>query len=177
MLGLVKDLKIKFSLQVQYLLCNNAGENQAFKKTCKQEGLGINFKCTAPGMPQQNGCIEHKFAILVNWVQAMLDSSKYTAYLQSDFWAEAANTTTLLKINLITPNRTLSAFQHFFGKEKKLVITLMQKFGEICIAANKDNTHGDKQANCGTPGIWISCTENHLFGTYRIFNPKTKKLS
>ena len=44
-------MKIKFNLHVQYLHCNNAGENQAFKKNCKQEVLGIDFKYTAPGMP------------------------------------------------------------------------------------------------------------------------------
>ena len=38
-------------MQVQYLPCNNAGENEAFKKTCKQEGLGNDFKYTAPGTP------------------------------------------------------------------------------------------------------------------------------
>ena len=53
-LGLVNNLKIKFNLQLQYLCCDNAGKNQAFKKTCKQEGLGIDLEYIAPGMPQQN---------------------------------------------------------------------------------------------------------------------------
>ena len=35
-------------MQVQYLCCYNAGENIAFKKTCKQEGLGLEFVFTAP---------------------------------------------------------------------------------------------------------------------------------
>ena len=79
MLGLVNNLKMNFNLQVQYLCCDNAGK--AFKKNCKQEGLGINFKYTAPGMPQQNECIKHKFATLFNWVHAMLNSGKFTTYL------------------------------------------------------------------------------------------------
>ena len=44
MLSLINNLKTKFNLQVQYLYCNNAGENQAFKKTCTQEGLRIDFE-------------------------------------------------------------------------------------------------------------------------------------
>ena len=64
MLGLVNNLKIKLNLQVQCLRCNNAGKNQPFERTCKQEGLGIDFKYTAPGTPQQNGCIKCKFATL-----------------------------------------------------------------------------------------------------------------
>ena len=111
MLGLVTNLKIKLNLQVQRLRCNNAGKNQAFERTCKQEGLGIDFEYSIPGTPQQNGCVKCKFASLFNLVCFMLNGGKFTAYLQSGLWAEAANTATLLKNNLLTPNRTLSPFQ------------------------------------------------------------------
>ena len=70
----------------------------------------------------------------------MLDGCKFTTYRQRGIWEEAANTAMLLKINLLTPNRTLSTFQHFFCKGTKLVLTLMQKFGEV-YATNKNNTH------------------------------------
>ena len=72
-----------------------------FAKTCKQDGLGVNFEYTATGMLQQNGCIEHKFATLFNRVRAMLNGGKFTTYLQSGLWAEAANTDMLLKNHLI----------------------------------------------------------------------------
>ena len=49
MLGLIKNLKYKYNLQVQYLHCDNAGENVVFKRPCKQEGLGVDFDYTAPG--------------------------------------------------------------------------------------------------------------------------------
>ena len=175
MLRLLSNLKIKFNLQVQCFHCNYAGENQAFKKTCSQEGLGINFEYTAPGTPQQNGCIERKFATLFNRVCAMLNGGKFTTYLQSGLWAEATNTAMLLENNMITPNRTLSPFQQFFGRGKKNDLTSMQKIGEMCITTYKDNSHGAKFANHGTPGIWVVYTENHPVGTYWIFNPKTKK--
>ena len=42
-LGEINDLKNQYNLQVQYLCCDNAGENVAFKKAFKQEGLGIDF--------------------------------------------------------------------------------------------------------------------------------------
>ena len=51
MVGLVKNLNNKCNLQVQYFHCNNAGEKVAFKKACKQEGLGVDFEYTASGMP------------------------------------------------------------------------------------------------------------------------------
>ena len=65
MIGLIKDLKTKYNLQVQRLRCNNAGENQAFEKACNQEGLGIDFEYTTPGTPQQNVCVKRKFATLL----------------------------------------------------------------------------------------------------------------
>ena len=52
----------------------------------------------------------------------------------------------------------------------------MQKFGERCIATYKDNFYWTKLANPGTPIIWVGYTEDHLAGTYQIFNPKFKKI-
>ena len=127
-------------------------------------------------MPQQNGHFECKFPILFYWVHAMLNGGKFTTYLLSSCWAEAENTAMLLKNNLITPNRTVSPFQQFLGKQTKSVLTLMQKFDEMCIITNKDNTHWAKLANHGTPSIWVDYTENHPTGTYQIFYPKMKKI-
>ena len=50
MFGLIKNLKNKYIMQVQCLHCDNAGKNVAFEKACKQEGLGVDFKYTSPGM-------------------------------------------------------------------------------------------------------------------------------
>ena len=94
-----------------------------------------------------------------------------------DLWAEAAKTAILLKNNLITPNKTLRPFQQFFGKEKRNFVTLIQKFGEICIPTYKDNSHWAKLANHGTPKISVGYAEEHPTGTYHIFNPKPKKIS
>ena len=52
----------------------------------------------------------------------------------------------------------------------------MQKFGEMCIATYKDDTHWAKLANRGTPGIWVGYAENHPTSTYQVFNPKTKRI-
>ena len=52
MFGLIKTLNNKYNMQVQHLCCDNAGENIAFKKACKQEGLEMEFQYTVPGMLQ-----------------------------------------------------------------------------------------------------------------------------
>ena len=119
MLGLIKNLRNKYSMKVQYLCCNNAGENVAFKKACKQEGLGEGFKYTAPDMPQQKGHVEWKFATLLNKVCTMLDGGKFNTFLCNGLGDTAANTTMLLKNNLSTQSRTSSPFQHFWGRERE----------------------------------------------------------
>ena len=98
----------------------------------------------------------------------MLDGGKFKAYLQNSPWIKAANTVTLLENNLITPNRNISPLQHFFKKEKRNVLTLMQKFGETFIATYKDNKHQAKLANQCTPAIWLGYAESHPINTYRF---------
>ena len=101
----------------------------------------------------------------------MLNAGKFTAYLWSGLWAEVANTSMLLQNNLIIPNMTLSPFQQYLGRGKN-VLALMQKFGEMCIATFKDNTHWAKLANCGTPGIWVGYAENHPCQYIPDFQPQ-----
>ena len=92
----------------------------------------VDFEYTAPGMSQQNGCVECKFATLFNWLQALLSGEKFNIFLCNSLWAEAANTSMLLENILLTPSRSLSPFQQFLGKGKRSILFLMQKFGEMC---------------------------------------------
>ena len=84
----------------------------------QQEGLGVDFKYTAPGTTQQNGCIEQKFTTLFNQVPASLNGTKLITYLQYGLWAKAANTNMFLGNNLIIPSRTLTHFKKHFGKKE-----------------------------------------------------------
>ena len=81
MIGLIKNLKNKYNLQIQYLHCNAAGENAAFRKDCKEEVLEVDFEYIAPGMPQQSDHANQKFTILFNRVCTMLNGSIFNAYL------------------------------------------------------------------------------------------------
>ena len=108
MIGLIKNLKNKYNLHVQYLCCDNAKENIDFEKACKQEELGVDFEYTAQVMQQQNSCIERKFATLFNQVCAMLNKGKLNADLQNGLWVKFANTAMLLENNPLTLNRNLS---------------------------------------------------------------------
>ena len=117
-MGLIKNLKNKHNLEVQFLHCDNAGEYIAFEEAHKRKG-GSDSKYTAPGMPQQNGCVKRKLTTLFNQVCALLNSSKFHAYLQNGLRAKAVNTTMLFENKYLTPTKILSPFQHFLeGKEK-----------------------------------------------------------
>ena len=174
MLGLV-NLKVKFNLQVQYLCCDNAGENQAFKKPTNRKGWGLIWNIQPQVCPNKTGMSGISLPpFSTTYVPCLMVAN--LPPIQSGLWTEVANTATLLENNLINPNWTLSPFQQFLGKGKKHVLTLMQQFGEMCIATYKDNTYWTTLASHGTPGICVGYSENHPTGTYRIFNPKTKKV-
>ena len=118
-MGLIENLKTKYNTKVQYLWCNNMGENLTFKMACEQEELGIKFEYATLGMPQQNGWVEQKFATLFNLIWAMLNSGNFKAILENGLWIEAANTTTFLENNLVTRNRNITYFNKYLGRERE----------------------------------------------------------
>ena len=64
LIKLIKEINATEDRKVKFIRCDNAGENLAFEKAAKSEGLGLTFEYTAPGTPQQNGKVERKFATL-----------------------------------------------------------------------------------------------------------------
>ena len=64
----------------------------------------------------------------------------------NSLWDEAANTAMLLKKNLVTPNRELSLFQHFWGAKEKHPC-FSAKTCDMCITMYRDNSYWAKLAN------------------------------
>ncbi len=85
--------------QVQYIHCDNAGENVALVMTCKQEGLGITFEYTAPGTPQQMEDLNENLQTCMAKYRAKLENDKFTATVHKKHWVEAANTAPLFENN------------------------------------------------------------------------------
>jgi len=116
MIRLIKELKSKYNIIVHKIQCDNSSENVTFKNKAKEEGLGLNFKFTACQMPQQNGCVERKYATLFGQVHAMLNSTRLSGNYKSlchGLWAECANTATKLA-NIAAPsNKSPPHFQFF----------------------------------------------------------------
>ena len=77
----------------------------------------------------------------------MLNGGKFNAYTQNSLLAKTAIMAMLLKNILLTLNIALSPFQHSFLKEKRIILSLIQKFGEMCITTYRDITHWAELAN------------------------------
>ena len=166
----------KFNLQVQYIHCNNAGKNQAFKKKLKTGRAGDWLWIYRPQV-----CL-NKWAC---WAQVCYPFQLGICHAQQSQIYCLSTKQSLGRscehchIPQEPPDhsqKNLKPISTIFGKGKKSVLTSMQKFGEMCLATYKNNTHQAKLANHGTPSIWVGYAENHPTGTYPIFNPKTKKI-
>jgi hypothetical protein len=57
---LIKELKNN-NIQVKFLRLDDAGENYALEKECKQQNLAVKFEYSGPRTPQRNGKVERKF--------------------------------------------------------------------------------------------------------------------
>ena len=156
----IKNLKNKYNLQVQYLHYSSARGNVAFERACKQKGLEVDFKYTAPSMPQQNGCIEQKFTFLFNCVCTMLNGSTFNAYLQNGQWAKAANT------NMLFANHSqqkLKPISTIFGKGKRSILSLMQNLVK-CVPPPTGITHTRLNQS-------IQALQVHGLATWKVIPP------
>ena len=168
----IRNLKATFGISVKIIRCDNAGENQSFEVTSKQEGLGLIFEYTAPNTPQQNGRVERKFQTLFGRVRAMLAGFGIENPLRNRFRSKSANTATHLDNFLARDSSSgLNSFEQFFGKGViRNNISSTRKFGESCVATNRDKIKA-KFADRGKEGIWVGYTTalSQARDTHRIY--------
>ena len=93
--------------------------------------MGATFAYTTAGSMHQNGQVERKFTTIFNCVHAILNGKKFPPFMRNEQWVDVANNAMLLKNNLIPKSRELSHFQQFFGKEKRIILTSVQKFNQL----------------------------------------------
>ena len=132
LIPLSKQLKAEFGIHVKIILCDNAGENQAFQRASEAEGMGLKFEYTAPGTPEQNGRVEWKFQTLYGHARAMLLGCGIKKALRNKLWSEAVNTAAELDDILVNPGETSSPYQKFFGKGYKAIMDDTKTFGRLC---------------------------------------------
>ena len=115
----LKGLKNKYKIQVEFIGCDNAGENKKLEEKCDAEGLGIIFEYTATGTPQQNAYVERAFPTLMGRAGAMMNCAGFTTEKRNQLWCEAANTATMLDSILVHEQNSAPPYTMFYGKDAK----------------------------------------------------------
>jgi hypothetical protein len=87
-INLILDLQKDKNIKVQFIRCDNSGENKDIQQDIIQiPKIEVKFEFTAPDTPQQNGKIEHKFVTLYGKVRATLNEAEFTWPLRRSMWA------------------------------------------------------------------------------------------
>ena len=175
MIPFLKLLERHFGKGVKYIRCDNSGENKALQKECEKAGLGISFEYTAPGTPQQNGRVERKFATFWGRMRAMMAGGDFSLRMKQLLWCEAANTTTDFDNFYATEGSSLGSATKFWGKGYKSLIDSPKNFGEACIVTDTTKIKA-KLSDRGKVCMWMGYARDHKAGTYRLYNPTTRKI-
>jgi hypothetical protein len=91
LIGLLGELK-NLNKTDKFLRLDDAGENFALEKACKQHHLGLQFQLSGPRTPQRNGKVERKLQTLDGRIRAMLNDSGVVDKIGDGLWAECAST-------------------------------------------------------------------------------------
>ena len=166
----LKDLK----RTVKFLRLDDAGENFALEKACKQLNLGVKFEFSGPRTPQRNGKVERKFQTLYGKIRAMFNDSGIENEIRHGLWAECASTATFYENRITNKEKQQSPLQLMFQTPFK-GFNYLKTFGEMCVVTTKKGIQG-KLKDRGTVVIFVGYPENHSDDVYRVFNPTTKQV-
>ena len=171
-----KDLIKNMGVKIKNWRMDNAGENYSTERLFKEEGLGINVEYTARETPQHNGQVERGFASLYGRVIAMLNHAGFEGSLRSGLWHECASTATKIDNILVEDKKENSPYEQFYGESPKYE-KYLRKFGELgVVTISNTNKMKGKLSDRGITGIFVGYARNHSGNTYRMYNPKTKKV-
>ena len=92
----IKNLFMKYHIRIKKIRLDNSRENRMLQAKTNQQNLGIKFKFTAPGTPQQNSVVERKFPTLMGRARAMMTHAGLDDYFKRKFWCEPVSTATKL---------------------------------------------------------------------------------
>ena len=129
---------------------------------------------TTPHMPQLNGAIERRFAVIKKRALLMLLNEKLNEDAQIILWAEAVQMCKLVRNSMATTDSTTRPFENLYG-EKPNIIGLFSEFGCIAYITKRDKLKKhitEKIYNT----IMVGYTYNNTRDTYKLYNPDTKRV-
>ena len=160
-------------MRVKYLRCDNAGEHlQELIDYCREAGIILEY--TAPNTPKQNGRVEKKIRIIWQRAMTMMNHANLTLESQKEFWAEAVACSAFIEDLMIKAGRTSPALYNWTNTTVTKWVKNLVQFGRIGVVKKKGKQA--KMVDKGYPAMMVGYALNHGAGTYRLYNPKTKRI-
>jgi hypothetical protein len=170
---LIEGFKGK-GIKIDYIRCDNAGEHMhKLKDLCRKEGIELEY--TAPGSPRQNGRVEKKINLIWQRALTMMVHARLTKEMQSKLWAEAVNCSVFLENLILKANKDKPALEKWTGKSIRSHFNKLVQFGRVGYVAKKATLKA-KMNEKGYPAIMVGYAANSSSGTYRLYNPSTKRV-
>ena len=165
----------KHNFKVKFLRCDNAGENKRFQQEVERSNYKINFEFTSSNTPQQNGMVERAFTTSYGRIRSMFLECRFKESTKYQLIGEASRTVTMLNNIMTSQVNQKSPHEMLFGSKPKYAKAL-RRFGELGVVWSGKGIKG-KMSNRGTTHLFVGYCDNHAENTYRMLNPKTKKIS
>ena len=172
----IKGIAKKHTIEIKRIRLYNSGENKSQQKECDKQNLGIIFKFTAPGTPQQNSVAERRTPTLMGRVRAMLIQAGLEAKYKEEFWCEVISTATKPDNIMVRPDRTKPPHALFYGEDAKYTRSL-RTFGEMAVVAiHEGKKMRSKLDNRGKTCMFVGYADDHTKAVYRFLNIHTKRI-
>jgi hypothetical protein len=159
--------------KIKYIRCDGAGENEEpIKKLCGKHG--IIMEQTAPDTPQQNGVVERRIVLSRQRAHAQLLAAGLDDEIRQLLWAASVDMVNTLENITATTKSGQPAYDLMHNESSKLY-PYLKEFGRIGIVTIRQKFK-TKWKERGIKMIMVGYATDSSADTYRMFNPKTKKI-
>ena len=152
---------------------DGGGGNVAVKKICHREGVEV--EQTPLYTPKYNGRIERRFPIVISMAMALLWASGLAKDIKNKLFGEAVATAAFLHDLGPTVRNSKSAEELWTGKATKWTGKHLIEFGRVGLVTIKSAKTGKLQDK-SEPIVMVGKAKEYPAGTYRFYNPKTKRV-
>ena len=105
----------------------------------------------------------------------MMVNANLTLESQKVFWAEAVACSAFIEDLVIKATRTIPALSAWTNTSVTKWVKNLVEFGRVAVVNKREKVSG-KMKEKGFPAMMVGYALNHGAGTYRLYNPKTKRI-
>ena len=155
---------------------DNSGENNKFVERAASADWKLTHKnkFTSRNTPQQNGIVEVQFATIAGRGRAMCNHANIPEEVRIKIANEALSHSTSLGTLVVDKGQTKTRNERIGLSNPKWANTKIRTFGQAgVVTRGKNGKLGDR----GIPMMFVGYPINHASDSYRMYNPKTSKIS